>query len=179
MNVKSLVKRNYKKQPEIDFPDYKSSIFRAPKNKKISIPSNNSEIFGPIFNQKIIGKLDNDLTLNSSKNKMSPIGHKIIVYGTVIDQFSNPIKGALIEIWQANAAGKYLHQDDINPAPIDPNFSGCGRSLTSSDGSYEFLTIQPGPYPYPNRGIEWRPMHIHFSIFGKSFGQRLITQMYF
>ena len=179
MNVKSLVKRNYKKQPEIDFPDYKSSIFRAPKNKKISIPFNNSEIFGPIFNQKIIGKLDNDLTLNFSKNKMPPIGHKIIVYGTVIDQFSNPIKGALIEIWQANAAGKYLHQDDKNPAPIDPNFSGCGRSLTSSDGSYEFLTIQPGPYPYPNRGIEWRPMHIHFSIFGKSFGQRLITQMYF
>ena len=110
---------------------------------------------------------------------MSPLGHKIIVHGTVSDQFSNPIKGALIEIWQANAAGKYLHQDDKNPAPIDPNFSGCGRSLTSSDGSYEFLTIQPGPYPYPNRGIEWRPMHIHFSIFGESFGQRLITQMYF
>ena len=178
MNVKSLVKRNYKKQPEIDFPDYKSSILRAPKNKKISIPSN-LEIFGPIFNKKIISKLDNDLTLNFSKNKMSPLGHKIIVHGTVSDQFSNPIKGALIEIWQANAAGKYLHQEDKNPAPIDPNFSGCGRSLTSSDGSYEFLTIQPGPYPYPNRGIEWRPMHIHFSIFGKSFGQRLITQMYF
>ena len=179
MNIKSLVKRNYKKQPEIDFPNYKSSTFRAPKNKKISIPSNNSEIFGPIFNKKIIGKLDNDLTLNFSKKKMSPLGHKIIVHGTVSDQFSNPIKGALIEIWQANAAGKYLHQDDKNPAPIDPNFSGCGRSLTSSDGSYEFLTIQPGPYPYPNRGIEWRPMHIHFSIFGESFGQRLITQMYF
>ncbi len=85
----------------------------------------------------------------------------------------------MIEIWQANAAGKYLHQNDKNPAPIDPNFAGCGRSITSSDGYYEFLTIQPGPYPYPNRGIEWRPMHIHFSIFGKSFGQRLITQMYF
>ena len=107
MNVKSLVKRNYKKQPEIDFPDYKSSIFRAPKKKKISIQSNNSEVFGPIFNKKIIGKLDNDLTLNFSKKKMSPLGHKIIVHGTVSDQFSNPIKGALIEIWQANAAGKY------------------------------------------------------------------------
>ena len=179
MNVKSLIRRNYKKQPEVDFPDYKSSIFRAPKNKKISFPSSDSEILGPIFNKNIIGELDNNLTLNFSKNKNSPLGHKIIVYGTVLDQFSNPIEGALIEIWQANSAGKYLHDNDKNSAPIDPNFAGCGRFLTSSDGCYEFLTIQPGPYPYPNRGIEWRPMHIHFSIFGKSFGQRLITQMYF
>ena len=179
MNVKSLVKRNYNKQPEIDYPDYKSSTFRAPKNKKISLPSSNSEVFGPKFKKNIIGELDHNLILNFSKNKMSPLGHKIIVYGNVSDQFSNPVKGALIEIWQANAAGKYLHQNDENPAPIDPNFAGCGRCFTSSNGSYEFLTIQPGPYPYPNRGIEWRPMHIHFSIFGNSFGQRLITQMYF
>ena len=179
MNVKSLNIRNYNKQPEVDFPDYKSSIFRAPKNKKISFPSSDSEILGPIFNKSIIGELDNNLTLNFSKNKNSPLGHKIIVYGTVLDQFSNPIEGALIEIWQANSAGKYLHDNDKNPAPIDPNFAGCGRCLTTSRGYYEFLTIQPGPYPYPNRGIEWRPMHIHFSIFGKSFGQRLITQMYF
>jgi len=179
MHRYSLAKRNNNKQPKIDFPDYKSSVFRAPKNKKISIQPTKSEILGPIFNKNIIGKLDNDLTSNFCKNKMSPLGHKIIVHGTVSDQFSNPIEGALIEIWQANAAGKYLHQNDKNSAPIDPNFAGCGRSLTSSDGYYEFLTIQPGPYPYPNRGIEWRPMHIHFSIFGKSFGQRLITQMYF
>ena len=179
MKVKSLIKRNYNKQPEVDFPDYKSSIFRAPKNKKISFPSSDSEILGPIFNKSIIGELDNNLTLNFSKNKKSPLGHKIIVYGTVSDQFSNPIEGALIEIWQANSAGKYLHDNDKNSAPIDPNFAGCGRCLTTSRGYYEFLTIQPGPYPYPNRGIEWRPMHIHFSIFGKSFGQRLITQMYF
>ena len=151
MNAKSLIKRNYEKHPEIDFPDYKSSIFRAPKNRKISFPSSNTEIIGPIFNKNIIGKLDNDLTLNFSKNKISPLGHKIIVYGTVSDQFTNPIKGALIEIWQANAAGKYLHDNDENPAPIDPNFAGCGRCLTSSSGYYEFLTIQPGPYPYPNR----------------------------
>ena len=179
MKVKSLIKRNYNKQPEVDFPDYKSSIFRAPKNKKISFPSSDSEILGPIFNKNIIGELDNNLTLNFSKNKKSPLGHKIIVYGTVSDQFSNPIEGALIEIWQANSAGKYLHNNDKNAAPIDHNFAGCGRCLTTSSGYYEFLTIQPGPYPYPNRGIEWRPMHIHFSIFGKSFGQRLITQMYF
>ena len=179
MNVKSLIRRNYNKQPEIDFPDYKSSIFRAPKNKKISFSFPHTEILGPIFNKNIIGELDNDLTLNFSKNKNAPLGHKIIVYGTVSDQFSNPIKGALLEIWQANSAGKYLHDKDKNSAPIDPNFAGCGRCMTTSRGYYEFLTIQPGPYPYPNRGIEWRPMHIHFSIFGKSFGQRLITQMYF
>ena len=104
---------------------------------------------------------------------------EIIVYGTLLDQYLKPIEGALIEIWQANAAGKYLHMNDKNIAPIDPNFAGCGRYITSSNGAYEFITIQPGPYPYPNRGIEWRPMHIHFSVFGKSFGQRLITQMYF
>ena len=177
--VEALIKRNPKKHPQLNFPDYKSSCSRAPKNKKISFSSTSTEISGPVFNKNIIGKLDNDLTLNFSKNNTLPIGHKIIVFGRISDQFSNPIEGALIEIWQANAAGKYLHHNDNNTAPIDPNFAGCGRSITSSKGYYEFITIQPGPYPYPNRGIEWRPMHIHFSVFGKSFGQRLITQMYF
>ena len=179
MTIKSLIKRNYKKQPRLDYPDYKSSIFRAPKKEKFSIPDSISEVSGPIFNKKIIGNLDNDLSLNFSKNNELPIGHKIIVYGTLLDQYLKPIEGGLIEIWQANAAGKYLHMNDKNIAPIDPNFAGCGRYITSSNGAYEFVTIQPGPYPYPNRGIEWRPMHIHFSVFGKSFGQRLITQMYF
>ena len=177
--VEALIKRNLKTHPQLNFPDYKSSRLRAPKNKKISFSSTSTEISGPVFKKDIIGKLDNDLTLNFSKNDISPIGHKIIVFGRISDQFSNPIEGALIEIWQANAAGKYLHHNDNNTAPIDPNFAGCGRSITSSKGYYEFITIQPGPYPYPNRGIEWRPMHIHFSVFGKSFGQRLITQMYF
>ena len=179
MTIKSLIKRNYKKQPRLDYLDYKSSIFRAPKKEKFSIPDSISEVSGPIFNKKIISNLDNDLSLNFSKNNELPIGHKIIVYGTLLDQYLKPIEGALIEIWQANAAGKYLHMNDKNIAPIDPNFAGCGRYITSSNGAYEFITIQPGPYPYPNRGIEWRPMHIHFSVFGKSFGQRLITQMYF
>ena len=177
--VETLIKRNLKIHPQLNFPDYKSSILRAPKNKKISFSSTLTEFSGPVFSKNIIGKLDNDLTLNFSKNNILPIGHKIIVFGTISDQFANPIEGALIEIWQANAAGKYLHHNDNNTAPIDPNFAGCGRYITSSKGYYEFITIQPGPYPYPNRGIEWRPMHIHFSIFGKSFGQRLITQMYF
>ena len=179
MKKKSLLERNYNFQPRINFPDYKSSILRAPSKEKISFPSTLSEVSGPVFTTDILSKNDNDLTLNFSKNNNSPLGHKILVYGTLKDQFLNPIEGALIEIWQANASGKYLHPNDKTPTPIDPNFAGCGRYISASDGYYEFLTIQPGPYPYPNRGIEWRPMHIHFSIFGKSFGQRLITQMYF
>ena len=177
--MKSLIRRNYEKQPIADYSDYKSSSLRAPKNKKIYIPSSISEISGPKFDKNIIGKLDNDLTLNYSHNNKIPIGQKIIVHGKIVDQYYKPIEGALIEIWQANASGKYLHPNDQSDVPIDPNFCGSGRYITSSDGSYEFRTIQPGAYPYPNRGIEWRPMHIHFSIFGKSFGQRLITQMYF
>ena len=179
MTIKSLIKRNYEKQPQLNYADYKSSILRAPKKDKFFFPSTPSEISGPTFNKNIIGKLDNDLTLNFSHNNGTPLGHKIIVHGTIRDQFLKPIDGALIEIWQANAGGKYLHNSDQNIAAIDPNFAGCGRYITEGNGAYQFITIQPGPYPYPNRGVEWRPMHIHFSIFGQSFGQRLITQMYF
>ena len=179
MTIKSLIKRNYEKQPQLNYPDYKSSILRAPKKDKFFFPSSPSEISGPIFNKNIIGKLDNDLTLNFAHNNGTPLGHKIIVHGTIRDQFLKPIDGALIEIWQANAGGKYLHNSDQNIAAIDPNFAGCGRYITEGNGAYQFITIQPGPYPYSNRGVEWRPMHIHFSIFGQSFGQRLITQMYF
>ena len=166
MAIKSLIKRNYEKQPQLNYPDYKSSILRAPKKDKFSFPSSPSEISGPTFNKNIIGKLDNDLTLNFSQNNETPSGHKIIIHGTIRDQFSKPIKGALLEIWQANASGKYLHNSDQNIATIDPNFAGCGRCITEGNGTYQFITIQPGPYPYENRGTEWRPMHIHFSIFG-------------
>ena len=179
MHIKSLIKRNYEKQPQINYPDYKSSILRAPQKDKFVFPSSPSEMSGPVFNKNIIGKLDNDLTLNFSHNNGTPLGHKIIVHGTIRDQFLKPIDGALIEIWQANAGGKYLHNSDQNIAAIDRNFAGCGRYITEGNGAYQFITIQPGPYPYTNRGVEWRPMHIHFSIFGQSFGQRLITQMYF
>ena len=179
MNIKSLIKRNFEKQPVANHSDYKSSILRAPKNNQINFPSTVSEISGPSFNKDIIRELDNDLTLNFSNKNQMPIGQKIIVYGKILDQFHNPLDGILIEIWQANSGGKYLHEKDKNDAPIDKSFAGCGRYITSNDGFYEFITIKPGAYPYPNRGIEWRPMHIHFSVFGKSFGQRLITQMYF
>ena len=179
MIIKSLIKRNYEKQPQLNYPDYKSSILRAPKKDKFFFPSSPSEISGPIFNKNIIGKLDNDLTLNFSHNNGTPLGLKIIVHGTIRDQFLKPIDGALIEIWQANAGGKYLHNSDQNISAIVPFIGVCGRYITEGNGAYQFITIQPGPYPYPNRGVEWRPMHIHFSIFGQSFGQRLITQMYF
>ena len=148
--VEALLKRNLKTHPQLDFPDYKSSRLRAPKNKKFSFSSTSTEISGPVFNKDIIGKLDNDLTLNFSKNNTLPIGHKIIVFGRISDQFSNPIEGALIEIWQANAAGKYLHHNDNNTAPIDPNFAGCGRYITSSKGITNLL--------------QFNPAHIHIQI---------------
>ena len=121
----------------------------------------------------------NDLTVNFSQNGGKALGQEIFVYGFVKDEFGKPQSNVLIEIWQANSGGKYRHQSDNNDVSLDPNFAGCGRFLTSKDGRYHFKTIQPGAYPYPNRGIEWRPMHIHFSLFGRSFAQRLVTQMYF
>ena len=134
---------------------------------------------GPLFDEKIIDKNANDLTLNFSQNGGKALGQEIFVYGIVKDEFGKPQSNVLIEIWQANSGGKYRHQSDNNDVSLDPNFAGCGRFLTSKDGRYHFKTIQPGAYPYPNRGIEWRPMHIHFSLFGRSFAQRLVTQMYF
>ena len=152
---------------------------RTPRKRLRLIPTDVRESFVPVIPARAVLRQNEwDLT-RIAPNRPRAKGSPIEVKGTVRNESGTLLRGALIEIWQANAAGKYLHQNDKNPAPIDPNFAGCGRSLTSSDGYYEFLTIQPGPYPYPNRGIEWRPMHIHFSIFGKSFGQRLITQMYF
>ena len=107
------------------------------------------------------------------------MGERILVHGRLLDEMSRPIPNALIEIWQANAGGRYRHKKDTYFAPLDPNFGGCGRTITDENGYYEFLTVRPGAYPWPNRANDWRPMHIHFSIFGHSFGQRLISQMYF
>ena len=127
----------------------------------------------------MIGPLDNNLVLNFATDGSPAIGERILVHGQVLDEFARPVPNTLIEIWQANAGGRYRHIKDTYLAPLDPNFGGCGRTLTDDQGRYQFLTIRPGAYPWPNRGNEWRPMHIHFSVFGHSFGQRLITQMYF
>ncbi len=168
-----------KSQPKRFARDYKSTLFRSPKKKLLEFIPTNTEMTGPLFDEKIIEKNANDLTVNFSQNGGKALGQEIFVYGFVKDEFGKPQSNVLIEIWQANSGGKYRHQSDNNDVSLDPNFAGCGRFLTSKDGRYHFKTIQPGAYPYPNRGIEWRPMHIHFSLFGRSFAQRLVTQMYF
>ena len=177
--MKLILEKIKKSQPKRFARDYKSTLLRSPKKKLLEFIPTNTEMTGPLFDEKIIDKNANDLTLNFSQNGGKALGQEIFVYGFVKDEFGKPQSNVLIEIWQANSGGKYRHQSDNNDVSLDPNFAGCGRFLTSKDGRYHFKTIQPGAYPYPNRGIEWRPMHIHFSLFGRSFAQRLVTQMYF
>ncbi|KFE33914.1 protocatechuate 3,4-dioxygenase subunit beta [Thioclava atlantica] len=160
-------------------PGYKTSVLRSPQRALISFGSGPSEETGPAFGHVKLGEHDNDLLLNHARPGQSAIGERIIVHGRLLDEGGRPIPGALIEIWQANAGGRYRHKKDGYLAPLDPDFGGCGRAITAEDGSYVFRTIKPGAYPWPNGPNEWRPAHIHFSIFGHSFGQRLISQMYF
>ncbi len=160
-------------------PRYRSSTLRAPRRALISIPQGWGEITGPVFGQNMLGELDNDLLRNFARPGESPIGERIIVHGRVLDQDARPVPGVLVEIWQANAGGRYRHKKDGYTAPLDPNFAGLGRTVTDAEGHYEFRTIRPGPYPWPNGPNDWRPSHIHFSLFGSGFAQRLITQMYF
>ena len=164
--------------PKSFFPDYKSSILRSPKKNLISIDTIISDLHGNVLDKKDLGLLDNDLTRNFNKHN-EPIGERIVIYGKLLDENSKPIPNSLIEIWQANSGGKYRHSGDTYKAPLDPNFGGWGRCLPDEIGNYYFKTIKPGAYPWPNGGNNWRPAHIHFSIFGLSFLQRLVTQMYF
>ena len=138
-----------------------------------------SEETSPVFGHDILGPLDNDLILNYAQPGESAIGPRIIVHGRVLDELGRGVPGALIEFWQANAGGRYRHKKESYLAPLDPNFGGCGRTITGEDGGYELRTVMPGPYPWPNGMNDWRPAHIHFSLFGHGFAQRLITQMYF
>lgn len=158
-------------------PGYKSSMTRAPFRPLVALGSTLSEETGPAFGQDMIGALDHNLVLNFTGEPA--IGARIILHGRVLDENGRGVPGVLVEIWQANAGGRYRHKKDGYLAPLDPNFGGCGRTLTGPDGSYEFLTIRPGAYPWPNRVNDWRPMHVHWSVFGSGFGQRLITQSYF
>lgn len=166
-------------QPPALAPDYKSSLKRSPQTALISFPTSLSEETSPIFGHGILGELDHDLIKNFSQSGESAIGPRIIVHGLVQDENGRAVPNALIEIWQANAGGRYRHKNESYLAPLDPNFGGCGRVMTDANGHYEFMTIQPGAYPWPNGPNSWRPAHIHFSIFGHAFAQRLITQMYF
>jgi protocatechuate 3,4-dioxygenase beta subunit len=159
-------------------PNYKTSVLRSPRIALWSLQNSLSEVTGPLFGPDEIGPLDNDLIRNYAKDG-EPIGERIIVHGHVRDENGTPVPDTLVEFWQANAGGRYRHRNDTYIAPIDPNFGGCGRTLTDAEGHYFFRTIKPGAYPFRNALNDWRPAHIHFSIFGTGFAQRLITQMYF
>ena len=164
--------------PPLHAPGYKTSVTRSPRQALLSLQNSLSEVTGPVFGHNDLGPLDNDLIRNYAKTS-DPIGERIIVHGRVLDESGRPIPNALVEFWQANAGGRYRHKKDTYLAPIDPNFGGCGRTLSDADGRYFFRTVKPGPYPWRNYVNSWRPAHIHFSIFGSGFVQRLITQMYF
>src|SRR5712691_3090412 len=163
-------------QPPYDFPDYRSTRLRAPKKQLVVLPHTLSELTGPVFGDDAVGELDSDLT---RRHAGEPLGERIVVTGRVLDGDGRPVRKTLVEIWQANAAGRYAHQADRHPAPLDPNFTGTGRCLTDGEGRYRFVTIKPGAYPWRNHDNAWRPAHIHFSLFGPSFLSRLVTQMYF
>ncbi|MEM7733200.1 MAG: protocatechuate 3,4-dioxygenase subunit beta [Pseudomonadota bacterium] len=165
--------------PRALYPDYRSSRLRAPERPLIRMPQTRTECTGPVFTQGDLGPLDDDLIQNYAAPGETAQGPRIIVHGKLMDEDARPLPGKLIEIWQANAGGRYRHVNDGYLAPLDDNFGGCGRCLSDEDGRYRFRTILPGPYPWPNGGNDWRPAHIHFSVFGDGFAQRLITQMYF
>jgi protocatechuate 3,4-dioxygenase, beta subunit len=161
---------------QVDWPDYRSTEWRAPKRPLVTLPEELHRLDGPVFGEDVLAPSDNDLT---RQHDGEPLGERILVHGRVVDEDGRPLRGALVEVWQANAAGRYRHEVDRHPAPLDPNFSGAGRCLTDDEGRYSFTTIKPGTYPWGNHPNAWRPAHIHFSLFGRAFAQRLVTQMYF
>jgi len=162
--------------PPYDFPAYRSTDLRAPRRPLLLLPHTESGRTGPVFGENEVRPSDSDLTRQFPGE---PLGERIVVTGRVTDGGGRPIANTLVEIWQANAAGRYAHAVDRHDAPLDPNFQGAGRALTDDEGFYRFLTIKPGAYPWQNHHNAWRPAHIHFSLFGRAFGDRLITQMYF
>ncbi|HEX7272305.1 MAG TPA: protocatechuate 3,4-dioxygenase subunit beta [Casimicrobiaceae bacterium] len=166
----------FESQPPYLYPPYRSTLKRSPSRPLVLLPHTLSEITGPVFGYDDVGPTDSDLT---RQHDGEPIGERIVVSGRVLDENSRPVVHALVELWQANAAGRYRHAVDDHDAPLDPNFTGCGRALTDSEGRYRFVTIKPGAYPWRNHYNAWRPAHLHFSLFGLGLVQRLVTQMYF
>jgi len=157
-------------------PGYKSTVKRSPSKPLIPMRHTLSELTGPVYGHETVREHDHDLTI---QGKAEPIGERIIVHGHVLDEDGRGVPNALVELWQANSCGRYVHVVDQHPAPLDPNFTGAGRTVTDADGRYAFTTIRPGAYPWRNHENAWRPAHIHFSVFGRNFRQRLVTQMYF
>jgi protocatechuate 3,4-dioxygenase, beta subunit len=163
-------------QPDYLFPRYASTVKRAPTKPLVVLPQTLSELTGPLFGHDEVKPGDADLT---KQHAGEPVGERIIVSGRVLDDNGKPVPHTLVEVWQANAAGRYPHRADQHNAPIDPNFSGAGRTLTDAEGRYRFVTIRPGEYPWRNHHNAWRPAHVHFSLFGPAFATRIVTQMYF
>jgi protocatechuate 3,4-dioxygenase, beta subunit len=157
-------------------PDYVATRTRAPKRPLVPLPHTLSEITGPVYGHEDVGELDHDLT---RQHDGEPVGERMILHGRVLDGDKRPVPATLIELWQANSAGRYRHEVDAHPAPLDPNFSGAGRCITDNEGRYRFITIKPGAYPWRNHPNAWRAAHIHLSVFGPAFATRLVTQMYF
>jgi protocatechuate 3,4-dioxygenase, beta subunit len=162
--------------PPLDHPPYRSTTLRFPRRPLVPLPHRLTEVTGPLLGAERIGEHDHDLT---AQHDGEPMGERIIVTGRVLDGDGRPVPNTLLEIWQANAAGRYIHKNDQWPGPLDPNFLGIGRTLTDANGVYRFLTVKPGIYPWKNHPNAWRPAHIHFSLFGSSLVSRLVTQMYF
>jgi len=176
--TKKITQIDQSSHPPYLWPDYKSTVKRSPTKPLIPMQQTLSEVTGPVFGHDSVTKLDGDLTVNGRING-EPLGERIIVTGKLLDERGRPIPNTLVEVWQANASGRYLHKREIHDAPLDPNFTGGGRVMTNAQGEYQFVTIKPGAYPWGNHHNAWRPAHIHFSVFGTNFISRLVTQMYF
>ncbi len=162
--------------PPYLYPDYVATRLRAPLRPLVAMPDHLAALGGPLLGYDRVGELDHDLTAGHGGE---PQGQRIIVHGTLLGPDGRPIRRSLVEVWQANAAGRYRHDGDNHPAPLDPNFTGAGRCVTDDEGRFRFVTIRPGAYPWRNHANAWRPAHVHFSVFGRNFTQRLVTQMYF
>lgn len=178
MDTKPFNPRDWGSHPPFISPGYKSTILRGPTKPLVPLKPSLSELTGPVFGHESLHSSDNDLTKNSIVDG-PPQGERIVVTGRVLDEDGRPQPNTLLEIWQANAAGRYAHEADQHDAPLDPNFLGSGRCVSDENGVYRFHTIKPGAYPWPNHKNAWRPNHIHFSLFGPGFATRLVTQMYF
>ena len=172
----SPFRRDAASHPPLDSPDYRSTRLRHPLRPPVPIAQTLTELTGPVLGDGRIGPLDHDLT---RQHDGEPLGERIIVHGRVIEEDGRAVPDTLVEVWQCNSAGRYRHAQDRHPAPLDPNFTGLGRCLTDAAGRFRFVTIRPGAYPWGNHPNAWRPAHIHFSLFGRAFTQRLVTQMYF
>ena len=170
--------RDRSAHPPQEHAEYRSTLLRAQQLPLVPLKGAHTELTGPVFGSDSVSELDSDLTRNAAR-KGEPVGERIVVTGRVLDEGGRALGGVLVEVWQANAAGRYAHSADRHDAPLDPNFLGAGRTLTEADGRYRFTTVRPGAYPWRNHRNAWRPAHIHFSVFGRAFAQRLVTQMYF